>query len=325
MRLLFLVSGSNEVSCRFRVWQLLPGLRARGWEVDVVDLHVPWRERWRRLESATTYDRVCIHRAFLGTVELRRLRRDGVRYVYDFDDAIMFRDSSHRRPRSWQRRWRFARMTASAAAVVAGNAYLAEQARAYSRKVSVLPTAVDLSRYPTAPAPSGEPLVGWIGTRVNLMYLSAIAPGLAALARRRPDMRLKIVSDGFVELPGVQALHKPWILEEEVDDLRSLRVGIMPLTDDPWTRGKCAVKILQYYAAGIPVVCSPVGTNLEIVEHGRTGYFARDPQEWADRLAELLADPDRCRAFGQAGRALVERRYSLAAVGERFAKALQLR
>ena len=283
----------------------------------------PSGQRWKILRSAAAYDTVCIHRAFLSPLEQRWLRRTGKSYVFDFDDAIMFRDSSHRHFESWQRRWRFRRMIAGARTVIAGNSYLAGWASRYSERVTIIPTAIDLTAYPERRAACGrEPVIGWIGTRINLMYLRAIVPALQRVARKCPDVKLKIVSDGLLDVRGVQVTKKDWSLEDEVEDVMSFQVGLMPLPDDPWTRGKCALKILQYFAASVPVVCSPVGANLEVVEHGRSGYFARTEDEWVARLEELLGDEARRRTFGAVGRGMVERRYSLDANLGQFVHAL---
>lgn len=310
-RILFLVSGASEASCRFRVLQYLPYLQRRGLTTHVADLHVPIRQRRRLLLSAAEYDAVCVHRVLLTPIEHRWLQRAAPRYVFDFDDAIMFRDSTHRRFSSWQRRQRFARMVAGARNVVAGNRYLADWAARYGERVTVIPTAIDLAAYPAHPPRSRDAVIGWIGTRVNLMYLRAVLPALTRLARARPNATLKIVADDFLDAPGIHVTKKRWSLDDEVGDVMSFQVGIMPLPDDPWTRGKCAVKILQYFAAAVPVVCSPVGTNLDVMEHGRTGYFAATQEEWVTYLSELLGNAERCEQFGAAGREIVRQRYSI--------------
>jgi glycosyltransferase involved in cell wall biosynthesis len=322
-RVLFLAHGLDGVSCRFRALQYVPYLRRMGVQADVADLRVPVGARWRVLQSAAAYDTVCIHRAFLSPLEHRWLLRAAKDYVFDFDDAVMFRDSSQRHFESWQRRVRFRRMVAGARTVIAGNGYLADCASRYSERVIVIPTAIDLTPYPERRmALSGAPVIGWIGTRINLMYLRAVLPALTRVAHKRPDVTLKIVSDGFLDVPGVQVVNKRWSMEDEVDDVMSFQVGIMPLPDDPWTRGKCAVKLLQYFAAGVPVVCSPVGANLDVVEHGRNGYFAADEDEWVARLEELLADGEQRRQLGAAGRETVQRRYSIEANLEALVKVL---
>lgn len=289
----------------------------------VADLHVPLHRRWQILLSVPLYDTVCLHRAFLNAVERRWLRRAGKRYVFDFDDAIMFHDSSHRRFRSWRRGWHFRQMVSGAESVIAGNQHLATLAACYNRRVSVVPTAVDPTPYPVQPANvCAEPIVGWIGTGINLMYLRRIVPALTRLRQRWPEVKLKIVSDDFLDAPEIEVIKKRWSLADEVADVTSFQVGVMPLPDDPWTRGKCAVKILQCFAASVPVVCSPVGANLEVVEHGRNGYFARTDEEWLERLSELLGDAEKRKQFGVAGRQTLEGKYSIAANLNRFVHAL---
>jgi glycosyltransferase involved in cell wall biosynthesis len=322
-RVLFLAYGLDGVSCRFRIFQYLPYLPQMGIQAEVADLHVRPLQRRRILQSLSAYDAVYIHRAFLKPVEQRWLRDAGKPYVFDFDDAIMFRDSSHRRFESWSRRRRFGRMVTGADVVIAGNSYLAALAARHSNRVRLIPTMIDVAPYHACDAqPAAQPVIGWIGTRINLMYLRAILPALTRLRARRPEVQLKIVADDFLDVAGIEVIKKRWSLDDEVEDLRSFQVGIMPLPDDPWTRGKCAVKILQYFAASVPVVCSPVGANVEVVEHGRNGYFARTEEEWIARLDELLGDPEKRRRFGAAGRETVERKYSIQANLGRFVGSL---
>ena len=313
-RLLFLGSGLHNASWRFRVAQYMPHLRERGIAVAGGELHCGWAERWRLLASAARYDAVCIHRALLTPLELAWFRRAAPRYAFDFDDAIMFRDSSAARLVSRRRQRRVARMLDGAATVIAGNDYLAEWARPHCAQVRVLPTAVDLAAYPGAPSGDGPPIVGWIGTCSTLMYLRALLPALERLAARQPRLLVRVVSDGALEVADLPLINVPWSLAREADELRRFQVGIMPLPDDLWTRGKCAVKILQYFAAGIPVVCSPVGVARDIVEHGRNGFFATTDDEWVAHLETLLADPALRRRLGAAGRALVASRYSVEAM-----------
>lgn len=313
MKVLFLVSGRAEVSVRFRVLQFLPYFRRRGIVADVQDLHAPVRQRWSALSTARSADAVVVHRAFLSPLELALLRRSARRWIFDFDDAIMFRDSAAVRQPSWQRRARFARMVRAADAVVAGNAYLAAQAQRYRGQVSIVPTAVDPADYPHQATLAGDPVVGWIGTRINLMYLRAIAPALRRIAEQYPRMSLRIVSDDAIEIPGVRVETRAWNADREAADLAGFHVGIMPLTEDPWTRGKCGVKLLQYMAAGVPVVCSPVGANAEIVTDGVNGYHARTEDEWVEHVVALLDDGQTCRQFARAGRETVQRRYGVEA------------
>lgn len=313
LKVLFLVADRRLVSCRFRVLQYLSHLQRRGVATAVLDLNVPRNERRQRIARAAEFDVVVVQRALLGPIEVALLRRAARRWLFDFDDAIMLRDSTAApRFRSWQRQMRFQRMVRNADHVIAGNAYLAEQARTATDAVTIVPSVVDLADYPHVADFSGPPVIGWIGTRVNLMYLEAIAPALRRVIERCPAARMNVVADGSPDMRGVSAAAKQWSAASEATDLASFHVGVMPLSDDPWTRGKCAIKLLQYMAAGVPVVCSPVGANTEIVEDGVNGHFAGNEDEWVDRIGALLNDPARCRAFGAAGRRTVEERYSVA-------------
>lgn len=312
-RVLFLGAGLHNASWRFRVAQYLPHLRARGIAASVGELAVAWPGRLRLLASAARYDAVCVHRALLTPIELACLRRAAPRVVFDFDDAIMFRDSAAAHMVSRRRARRVARVLRGATAVLAGNAYLADWAAPRCARVTVLPTAIDLDAFPAEPPAAGPPVIGWIGTHSTLMYLRGALPALARLTTRRPDVTVRAVSDGTIDPDGVRLHNVVWSRSDEVNELRRFQVGIMPLPDDPWTRGKCAVKLLQYFAAGLPVVCSPVGAARDIVEHGRNGFFATSDDEWVTHLETLLADADLRRRFGAAGRALVEARFSVRA------------
>ncbi len=264
-----------------------------------------------------------VQRKLLNRFDRRRLRRKARRLIFDFDDAVMFRDSNSPRRSSWVRRAGFRRMISGADLVIAGNEYLADLARLGGVPVRVLPTPIDLSPFPDRPREGGGEVVGWMGTRSNFVYLRAVEEPLRSLSRARPGFVFRVVSDGRPELSGVSLACPPWSQESEVRDLRGFDVGIMPLLDDEWTRGKCALKILQYFAACLPVVCSPVGANREAVSEGVSGFFARSSREWEERIGELLDSPGQRREMGRAGRRTVEERYSLSTLAPRFAALLR--
>jgi glycosyltransferase involved in cell wall biosynthesis len=321
-RVLFLVAGREEPSCRFRVLQYLPYLREQGCTADVADLSTDLAARWRILRAAAVYDRVVVHRAFLGRLEVRWLNRRGPGYVFDFDDAISMRDSAAPRRRSLQRRVRFARMARHARAVIAGNDYLAALARPHQARVAVVPTAIDLRDYPRRAAEPSAPIVGWMGSRSNLPYLRALLPVFAAAHRRDARLRLVVVSDGTLGAAAPFVVERPWSRARELADLHSFQIGIMPLADDEWTRGKCGLKLLQYGAAALPMICSPVGVNAQIVRHGVNGLLAATPEEWARHVGALLADAPLRHRLGAAARHAVAEKYSLAVIAPRFLRAL---
>jgi hypothetical protein len=198
-----------------------------------------------------------------------------------------------------------------AAAVVAGNDHLAAYAGRYNDRVSVVPSTVSLREYQERPQPDPDrmPVVGWTGSHSSVPYLSLVRGPLQELRKRRP-FRLLIVGVEHFEIAGVDVECRPWSAASEVRDLWDMDVGIMPLPDEPWARGKCGMKAIQYMGIGIPAVVSPVGANREIVGDAITGFHAATGAEWVDRLDRLLADADLRRRLGAAARESVRLRYS---------------
>jgi glycosyltransferase involved in cell wall biosynthesis len=283
-----------------------------------VDLRVIPRgriSRSRLFGELPAYDLVYIQRRLLSPLDLFFLRRASKRLVYDFDDAVMYRSSRHSNQVSLSRRWAFKRMVRTSDAVIAGNQFLKGEALRYvgEERVTVVPTAVDMERYP--PKDYGEPgdsiTVGWIGSGSTLWYLRNLMPVLETLYERCPRLKLKVVSDEFFDCPTVPIVKKKWALEDEVSDLQSFDIGLMPLTEDLWSQGKCGLKAVQYSAAGIPVVCSPIGINRDIVEDGLNGYWASMDDQWVERISRLVDDPLLRVKMGMEGRKRVERSFSV--------------
>jgi glycosyltransferase involved in cell wall biosynthesis len=279
------------------------------------------RVRW--MLSARRYDLLWMQYEalpWLPDAAERLLTPAAVPYVVDYDDAQFHRYDEH--PRAMVRRVlgsKLDRVMSRAAVVVAGNKYLAERARAANaRDIEVIPSAVDLARFPLTPAVTDGPFtIGWIGSPSSTPYLSAIAEPLREVCRAI-RARVVLVGAGPVNLPGVPIERVTWDEATETQHLESFDVGIMPLTDGPWERGKCGFKLVQYMASGRPVVASAVGANTDIVRHGQTGFLASSAQDWVRALQTLAASPDLRRSMGASGRALVEREYSTAVVREKL-------
>jgi glycosyltransferase involved in cell wall biosynthesis len=204
--------------------------------------------------------------------------------------------------------------------VIAGNDYLAARARAAgAARIELLPSVIDLARYrqKTASPASSRFTVGWIGSPSTTPYLHSLAPVLRNLA----DVEgLRVVNVGGAPwTPEDLAVDNlPWSEDTEVEDMLRFDVGVMPLPDDPWARGKCGFKLIQYMGCGLPVVASPVGANAQIVEHGLTGFHATTPDEWSQSLRALAGDPQLRARMGAAGFARVRTHYSLEAVAPRL-------
>jgi glycosyltransferase involved in cell wall biosynthesis len=196
--------------------------------------------------------------------------------------------------------------------VAAGNEVLAAAAAPYARRIVILPTALDASIYRATSATKDDPpTIAWVGNPENLVYLEILRPALARLAARHPTLRLRVICSKFPEWPEVRIEQVLWSPATEIAALAGSHIGVMPLTDDEWARGKCAFKLLQYMAASLPCVASPVGANSEAVIEGRTGYYARDTSEWEHALERLISSSELRARLGAAGRAHVEGRYGL--------------
>ena len=266
----------------------------------------------------------------MGGVVLDRLRRRNARIVYNFDDAIFLkRPGGSRLIRMLARPdRRTAELCRAAGAVMAGNRYLAsyaERARGGSDHVHVMPTVLDTNRFcpHDRPPGGGPPTVGWIGTHSALPYLTALFPALAAVQARK-EYRLQVICNRAPKpFPGLKFEFIEWALEDELGYFEDLDIGLYPVPDDPWTRGKCGFKAIQYLACGVPTIASPVGVLAEIVRDGETGLHATDPASWEAALERLLDDPGLRARMGVAGRRLMVERYSIQAVVEEFAQTLR--
>ena len=287
-----------------------------------------WRrfgEAWR----AGEYDAVLLQReaALVGPAWSERLlhARQGA-IVYDFDDAVYlpYVSPTNRYLSYLKFPWKTRALCRMAAAVMAGNDHLAEYARRYNDRVSVVPSTVSLREYRPRPEPAAgrTPVVGWTGSHSSLPYLSLVREPLQELRRRRP-FRLLVVGVERFEVPGLEVECRPWSAQSEVRDLWDMDLGIMPLPDEPWARGKCGMKAIQYMGVGIPAVVSPIGANREIVEDGETGFHAATGAEWVEKLDLLLRDPGLRRRLGAAARERVARRYSAEAQAPRVAEILE--
>jgi glycosyltransferase involved in cell wall biosynthesis len=313
-------------SVRHRWERLAPWLAEAGLRLEVIPLPKESAERAGAFARAGEADLVVLQRRLLRTGDFDRLRAAVRRLVFDFDDAVPYRDPFRGKPESTARANRFLRICSGSDAVVAGSEGLADLARACGpRALFTAPTPVDASRYGPAPgvrSPGAPAVLGWIGSRATLPYLEGIAAPLSRALAALPGARLLVVADGTPRLPGVDAEVVPWTEPGEADLLRRMDVGLMPLTDDPWSRGKCAFKLLQYGATGIPSVASPVGANLSVLEDGRTGRLASTDAAWEAALLELGRDPVLRARLGAEARHQVEARWSAAVLAPPLARFL---
>ena len=267
--------------------------------------------RWSLFRRLREYDLVIISRKLFCWPELYYIRRMARRLVFDFDDAIMYATRPCSRLRSSGRAKLFRRTVRQVDHVVCGNEYLRQQTPKAQQAATVIETPVDLKRYRLRPdLPSDKVVIGWIGSASTSKYLQAKLPLLDQILQRYENVSLKVVSDQAVHYPGMLITNQSWSKRDELADLQSFDIGLMPLLDDRWTRGKCGFKILQYFAVGTPVVASPVGMNSQIVEDGVSGFLPSSDQQWLECIARLIQNRDLRRSMGLSGRRRVEQRYS---------------
>lgn len=351
LKVLFVVPYPIDApSTRYRVEQYLPYLQAHGVQCDVarfiasrsfyLTMYRPGRNvrkalytvgrmaaRLAHIWRSRRYDVIFIQReaAPYGPAFVEQLMaRLGTPLVYDFDDAVYLRRSTaaNRWAGILKQPQKTARIIEKSAHVIAGNRFLAAYAQRYSQAVTIIPTTLDCDRYTLRPnRMSADITIGWIGTTTNVAYLRLIQQPLAQLAQRHA-FRLLVVG-GEIDLPGVPVVCKPWRLENEIADLHAFDIGIMPLVDDEWTRGKCGFKALQYMAVGTPAVVSPVGVNADFIQSGQNGFLADSADAWLAHLSALIESAELRQTMGLAGRQTVVDQFSLRQHAPRLLTVLQ--
>lgn len=325
--ILFLLEGENTPSSRLRIVNYLPYLNGEfSFEVQ----HIPgsFHRRLQFFRNLPKADIILLQKKLFRLWELSIISRHCRRLIYDFDDAVLFKDTKEGSENNINKSLmkRFKTTIKKTDTVIAGNPYLAEMVKPWNGRIEILPTPVDLQRYcpKTRYTDSCETVtIGWLGTRGNLKYLKDLTTVLQQLVLQYPSVQVKVVSDAEISIRGVTFINQRWTLDNEVADLQSFDIGIMPLDDNLWTRGKCGYKILQYMAVGVPTVASPVGFNKTLIQDGQNGFLAATPDEWFGKLSQLIMGPALRKEIGMNGRRTVEQGYSLALCGKRFKEILQ--
>ncbi|MGC8638255.1 MAG: glycosyltransferase family 4 protein [Isosphaeraceae bacterium] len=333
MRLLALVDSPNHVCCRYRIRAFQPALEQAGWSIVCQELGHNPISRLAQFSQAAAYDAVILQRKLLPWWQLAILRRHARQLVFDFDDAVLFRDSYDRRgPHSAWRQRRFAATVQCADAVIAGNDFLADcalRAGAEAQRVHLIPTCIDPARYTdagpveeSAERCQGQTDLVWIGSASTLQGLEEQRDLWDLLGEEIPGLRLRVICDQFPRLRRLPVVPVPWSEDWESRDLAAGQIGISWLPDDLWSRGKCGLKVLQYQAAGLPVVANPVGLHTELIEPGITGFLPETPEEWIEAVRALAADAELRGRMGRLARQRVEAGFSVGAWAETFVGAV---
>ncbi len=352
MRVLFILPHPVEgPSSRFRVYQYIPYLEANGVRCtvrpflssgDVFKLYRPGHAlqkialtlsglaaRGGDIWRARGHDMVFVLReAFaLGPPFVERLlARAAGRMIFDFDDAIYMRSLAYDNPVDRLRDFsKPARLMARADTVIAGSPYLAEYARGHAGgRVEILPTVVDHRQFaPRQRRNDGTLTLGWIGTPRGSSYVADLMPVFRRLAARHGNLRMLFIGCAPFETEGLPIEFRDWALAREAEDIAQFDIGIMPLSDDEETRGKCGFKLIEYMSCGVAAVGSPVGVNTQIIEDGISGLLADSEEEWESALERLLSDAAFRASLQKAGRERVIRHYSLQSAAPRLLRILR--
>lgn len=327
MKVLALVDAPDHVCCRYRIRAFGPALDAAGWSLAVEGLARHPVARASQLVRAGRFDAVILQRKLLPGWQFALLRRHARRLLFDFDDAVLYRDSYDPRGPHCQRRLaRFVRTVRRSDAILAGNDFLAEAARgvgAAARAIRVLPTCIEPSRYPPkAHAGAGGLQLVWVGSSSTLQGLESRRPLLERLGRAVPGLTLRLVCDRFLRFDSLGVVPVPWSEATEAREINAGDVGISLLPDDLWSRGKCGLKLLQYRASGLPVVADPVGVHPKMIRDGVDGLLARGDDAWEAAIRQLAGDPALRVRLGREARCAVELCYSVEAWSGAFVAAV---
>ncbi len=353
-RILFIVQHrfNRSPGQRYRCEQYIPYLEKAGfdWEYSpllvneaedkgfyspgnyITKLQLFAKAAWRRLRDAFRakhFDIIFVYReAFMtGTLVFEKmLKRSGAKLVFDFDDAIWNYDISagNKALGFLKRPQKVNEIMTMADLVIAGNAFLADHAFQYSNRVEIFPSTIDLEYYSIQPKISNNSVViGWSGSLTTIEHFKSIIPVLKKIKQqfgKRVSFRVfgcPEYSNQELEVEGIK-----WTPQNEVEQITQFDIGIMPLPDNEWTRGKCGMKGLQYMALEVATIMSAVGVNKEIIQEGQNGLLAATEQEWIEKISRLVEDGELRNLLGKAGRQTIEQYYSCQALAPSYVKHL---
>ncbi|MGD1844008.1 MAG: glycosyltransferase family 4 protein [Salibacteraceae bacterium] len=332
---------------RFRFEQYLDYLAEKGFECHLSNIITPEDDRMlyrpghyfkkflftrkahqRRkadLRNIDQYDIVFIFREALLTRSMyfeKQFSASKAKVVFDFDDAIWLSNVSNaNRWFKWLKNpGKTGHLIALADVVFAGNDYLKAYAAQFNSNIRIVPTTIDTDEYKRVALPPREPVcIGWSGSITTIQHFEFALPFLRQIKKRFGDrVSIKVIGDGNYrhEELGIKGI--PWNKKDELKELSGIDIGIMPLPDDEWAKGKCGLKGLQYMALEIPTIMSPVGVNSEIIDDGRNGFLANRPEEWVDKITRLIESAEMRQQLGTAARQTVIDHYSVFAHRDRY-------
>lgn len=323
MKLLILVNNPSRASFRLRAMDYLDYFRDEGIDFDVQQLPAGNFERWRLFRSSKCYDAILLHRKCLNYFDAKILFRYARKVIFDHDDAIMYSTSRPDSDRSSHFRL-YKRTIQRCDCVIAGNEYLAAHARPFCSNVHILPTGLSVRSY--FPKETGRPSetirLVWIGSESTLRYLEELKPILEEIGQIQRQVVLRIIADKFFDLKNMTVEKYRWSLETQAADLQTCDIGLAPLPDNRFTRGKCGFKILQYFASGLPVIASPVGVNETFIKESGAGMLASTPRQWKEGIESMVNGIEQYRQLGEKGRCYVQA-FDESAIAKRFCQIIK--
>lgn len=333
---------------RFRCEHFIPWLKENDFEINYANLLSAWDDKFfykkgyymlklfiviktffkraNHVRKAKQHDAVFIYReAFmLGTTRFeRKIHKKGIPIIFDFDDAIWLNDvSDANKNLSWLKKpEKTAEICKLSSLVITGNKYLADYAKKFNNNVTVIPTTIDTNYHKTAGNITNNKsiCIGWTGSRTTVKHFRLLIPVLTKLKNQYGDkLKIRLISDNGLGESPMEIEQVPWTASDEIERLDEIDIGIMPLPNDDWSKGKCGFKGLQYMSMGKPSVMSPVGVNNEIISHEKNGFLANTDAEWEYILIRLIEDRNLRSKIGQAGRKTIEDRYSITSNKDKY-------
>ncbi|MEW5803098.1 MAG: glycosyltransferase family 4 protein [bacterium] len=308
-------------SSRIRVLNLLPEMRKEGFHLSAAMYPRAIVEKIKMLRQFRQFDIIYLQKKLLPPLEVKLFRRYARNLVFDFDDAIYYNDDNHTVMKSISRYLKFQVLVRNVDLVVVGNRILAGYAARFNKNVTIVPSAVETRGIPLKcheGSDSGKVIIGWVGGKGNLHHLEMLSSVLQRLSRVY-RIQVTIVCDAAITIPDVEVKYVPWDIETQDQEIALFDIGVMPLPDNKWAEGKCGYKALQYMAASVPPVCSDVGCNRDIIEHGREGFIVSSIDDFYQALDTLISDKVLRKDMGINARRKVEKYFSIPVVGKRLA------
>ena len=332
---IFLTHEQSSPSFRYRMEPLICALERQKFKCKVYTLNTKLYG-YRLLKYAAELKQakaLVLHKLKLPVLESVFLNKLTSKTLYDVDDAIYLKQPKwvgHKRGRSLSREVKFNAMVKRVAITSVGNKVLSRRAKSVGAKTIVIPTGIDVDNYSipeTKPLSSESNIITpviavWVGLPDNLRYLDMVRPALIEVAKKYSQFKLRIISSASLDWDDVPIEFKEWHPDTEKEDVLSADFGIMPLSHDPYSEGKCAFKLLQYMAASLPCIGSPVGANTEVVVPRVTGYLANTTLEWIQSMEELIVSTERRLAMGRAGRQRAEQHYDINTIADMLAEVI---